>query len=85
MVQLMDLADIAAFLRISRERAADLANGVMFPPTIGVRGSERLWRGTDVELWVRAIGRPRALLADEAAGPTCVRRASDALSPRARA
>ncbi len=58
MQQLIDLTEIAEILDVSPERADELAEGVVFPPSVGDRGGERLWRRADVELWARAI-RPR--------------------------
>jgi len=58
MQQLIDLTEIAEILHVSPERADELAEGVVFPPSVGDRGGERLWRRADVELWARAI-RPR--------------------------
>jgi hypothetical protein len=59
MQQLIDLTEIAEILHVSPDRADELAKGVVFPPSIGDRGAERLWRRADVEVWARAIG-PRA-------------------------
>jgi len=53
--QLIDLNEIAEILHVSPERADELAEGVVFPPSVGDRGGERLWRRADVELWARAI------------------------------
>ena len=58
MQQLIDLTEIADILHVSPERADELAEGVVFPPSVGDRRGERLWRRADVELWARAI-RPR--------------------------
>ena len=58
MQPLIDLTEIAEILHVSPERADELAEGVVFPPSVGDRGGERLWRRADVELWARAI-RPR--------------------------
>jgi hypothetical protein len=55
MQQLIDLTEIAEILHVSPERADELAEGVVFPPSVGDRGGERLWRRADVELWARAI------------------------------
>ena len=60
MQQLIDITEIAEILHVSPERADELAEGVIFPPSVGDRGRERLWRRADVELWARAI-RPGAL------------------------
>jgi len=57
--QLIDLTEIAEILHVSPERADELAEGVVFPPSVGDPGGERLWRRADVELWARAIP-PRA-------------------------
>ena len=59
MKQLIDLNEIAEILHVSPERADELAEGVVFPPSVGDWGGERLWRRADVELWARAIP-PRA-------------------------
>jgi hypothetical protein len=58
MQQLIDLNEIAEILHVSLERADELSEGVVFPPSVGARGAERLWRRADVELWARAM-RPR--------------------------
>jgi hypothetical protein len=55
MQQLIDLTEIAEILHVSPERADELAEGVVFPPSVGDWGGERLWRRADVELWARAI------------------------------
>jgi hypothetical protein len=55
MQQLIDLTEVAEILDVSRERADELAEGIIFPPSVGDRGGERLWRRADVELWARAI------------------------------
>jgi hypothetical protein len=69
MRQLMDLSELADLLEVSPERAAALTESVVFPPCVGDRGAERLWRRDDVELWARAIGpdaaRPEILAARE--------------------
>jgi hypothetical protein len=57
MQQLIDLTEIAEILDVSPEHADELAEGVVFPPSVGDRGAERLWRRADVELWARAIPR----------------------------
>jgi hypothetical protein len=59
MQQLIDLTEIAEILHVSPERADELSEGVVFPPSVGDWGGERLWRRADVELWARAIP-PRA-------------------------
>jgi len=68
-MQLIDLTEIAAILDVSPERADELAEGIVFPPSVGDRGGERLWRRADVELWSRAIptgARPPGRLASRA-------------------
>jgi hypothetical protein len=59
MPQLIDLTEIAEILHVSPEEADEFAEGIVFPPSVGDRLGERLWRRGDVELWARAI-RPRA-------------------------
>ena len=59
MQQLIDLTEIAEILHVSPERVDELAEGVIFPPSVGDWRGERLWRRADVELWARAI-QPRS-------------------------
>jgi len=63
MQQLIDLTEIAEILHVTPELADELAEGIIFPPSVGDRWGERLWRRGDVELWARAI-QPRTWSVD---------------------
>ena len=59
MKQLIDLTEIAEILHVSPERADELVEGVVFPPSVDDWGGERLWRTGRRRALARAIP-PRA-------------------------
>lgn len=59
------MAEIAERLRLSRERASQIANGRDFPPPVAKLKMGHVWLADDVDAWVREF-RPWLDQPDEA-------------------
>jgi predicted DNA-binding transcriptional regulator AlpA len=53
----MGLGEIAQFLRVSRQRADQLARTKGFPVPVEVLQTGRIWKREDVEHWAQQTGR----------------------------
>ncbi|HUZ19262.1 MAG TPA: hypothetical protein VMU75_01640 [Acidimicrobiales bacterium] len=57
-MDLMSAAEIAALLRVSRQRVDKITKtDPKFPEPVGVLRGMRIWDRTDVERWARETGR----------------------------
>ena len=56
-LNLVGTTEIGQMLGVSRQRAAQLAQGEGFPEPVATIAAGRIWMRADVEAWARAAGR----------------------------
>ena len=54
---LMGLTEVAAFLKVSRQRAHELSKKEGFPEPVAKLSAGLIWEAADIERWARETGR----------------------------
>jgi predicted DNA-binding transcriptional regulator AlpA len=56
-MELIGIAELAELLKVSRQRADQLARQVGFPAPVATLVGGRVWSRSEVEAWMREVGR----------------------------
>lgn len=59
-MDLVGVAEIAALLGVSKQRADQLTRTAAFPKPVSELASGRIWRRRDVERWIEKHRRPES-------------------------